>query len=162
MHVVILGAGLAGLSAAHALTKSGHQVTLLEKQDYVGGMASSWQVGPYWLDHGPHRFHSRDEELIAHLYEILDNDVVIRERRSRIFLKGRFFDYPLKASNVLGNLPASLLARALLDYLWIRVRQWFKPIPDSNFENWVLKRFGRTLYELFFGTYTSKAWGMPT
>ncbi len=162
MHVVILGAGLAGLSAAHELTRAGHQVTLLEKQDYVGGMASSWQVGPYWLDHGPHRFHSRDEEMIAHLYEILDNDVVIRERLSRIYLRGKFFDYPLRASNVLNNLPASLLAKALLDYMWIRVVQWFKPIPDTHFENWVLKRFGRTLYELFFGTYTSKAWGMPT
>ncbi len=162
MHVVILGAGLAGLSAAHALTKAGHHVTLLEKQDYVGGMASSWQVGPYWLDHGPHRFHSRDDEMIAHLYEILDNDVVIRERRSRIYLLGKFFDYPLRATNVLNNLPLSLLARAILDYVWIRIVQWFRPIPDSNFENWVVKRFGNTLYELFFGAYTSKAWGMPT
>ncbi len=162
MHVVILGAGLAGLSAAHALCVAGHRVTLLEKQADVGGMASSWQVGPFWLDHGPHRFHSRDEAMVAHLYEILDNEVVTRERRSRIYLKEKFFDYPLRASNVLSNLPVGVLTRAILDYLWIRVRQWFRPIPDSHFENWVVKRFGRTLFDLFFGTYTSKAWGMPT
>ena len=161
MHIVVLGAGLAGLSTTWTLCRSGHRVTLCEKQDHVGGMASSWKVGPYWLDFGPHRFHSLDEGLIAHLYEILDDEVVIRERKSRIYLEGKFFDYPLELTNVLAGLPAHTLARALADYLWIRVSQWFKPIPDSHFENWVIKRFGRTLYDLFFGTYTSKAWGMP-
>ncbi|MBI5433444.1 MAG: FAD-dependent oxidoreductase [Planctomycetes bacterium] len=161
MHVVVLGAGLAGLSAAWTLAKEGHRVTVLEKEDHVGGMASSWKVGPYTLDHGPHRFHTRDEELLRHVYEILDNQVVIRERRSRIYLEGKYFDYPLKALNVLKGLDVFLLARALADYAWIRIVQWFRPIPDTHFENWVIKRFGRTLYRLFFGTYTSKAWRMP-
>ncbi len=161
MRVVVLGAGLAGLSAAYTLAKAGHRVTVLEKDDHVGGMASSWQVGPYWLDHGPHRFHTRDQELLAHFYEILDSDVVIRSRRSRIYLEGKYFDYPLKAMNVLKGLRFTLLARAIADYAWIRVAQIFKPIPDTHFENWVIKRFGRTLYRLFFGTYTAKAWRMP-
>ncbi|MCZ6598779.1 MAG: FAD-dependent oxidoreductase [Planctomycetota bacterium] len=161
MHVVVLGAGLAGLATAYELLKAGHRVTVVEKESYLGGMASSWKVGPYWLDHGPHRFHSRDKELIEHLYEILDNDVVIRERLSRIYMRGRFFHYPLKTQNVLQNMPKLLLARAMWDYLWIRLKEAVRPTPDDNFENWVLKRFGRTLYDMFFGTYTSKAWKMP-
>ena len=112
MRVIVLGAGLAGLATAYELSRRGHRVTVLEKQGHVGGMASSWQVGPYWLDHGPHRFHSRDPELIRHLYEVLDEEVVIRERRSRIFLRGKFFDYPLRTTNVLKGLPPWLLARA--------------------------------------------------
>ena len=161
MHVVVIGAGLAGLSAAYELRKAGHDVTVLEREDYTGGMASSWKTGDFWLDHGPHRFHSRDDELIAHIYEVLDNQVVTRERMSRIFLKGKFFDYPLKLSNVLSSLPMGVLVKAMWDYAWIRFVQLFKTIPDDNFENWVIKRFGRTLYDLFFGTYTSKAWKMP-
>ena len=161
MHVVVLGAGLAGLATAFELRRAGIAVTVLEKEDYAGGMACSWKCGPYWLDHGPHRFHSRDKQLIEHLYEILDNEVVIRERLSRIYMQGKFFHYPLKAQNVLANMPKSVLMRAGWDYLWIRVQQWFRRIPDDNFENWVVKRFGRTLYEIFFGTYTSKAWKMP-
>ncbi|MCK6448003.1 MAG: FAD-dependent oxidoreductase [Planctomycetes bacterium] len=161
MQVVIIGAGLAGLSAAWTLAEAGHRVTVLEKADHVGGMASSWRVGPFTLDHGPHRFHTRDQELLAHVYHILDNQVVIRERRSRIYLEGKYFDYPLRAMNVLKGLDVWLLGRALADYAWIRVKRRVKPIPDSNFENWVIQRFGKTLYRLFFGTYTAKAWRMP-
>lgn len=161
MHVVVLGAGLAGLSAAHALSARGARVTVLERDDHVGGMASSWKVGPYWLDHGPHRFYTRDAELLAHIYDVLDGEVVVRERKSRICLLGKFFDYPLNASNVVRNLPPGLLAHALFDYASARVVDLFRPMPDANFEDWVVKRFGRTLYDLFFGTYTAKAWRMP-
>lgn len=161
MHTVVLGAGLAGLATAFEIAKAGGKVTILEKEDYAGGMATSWQCGPYWLDHGPHRFHSRDEELIRHIYEILDNQVVIRERLSRIYMQGKFFHYPLKTQNLLQNMPKGILMKAAWDYAWIRMVQLFKKIPDDNFENWVLKRFGRTLYEIFFGTYTAKAWKMP-
>ena len=161
MHVVVLGAGLAGLATAYELCKAGHRVTVIERDPWAGGMATSWKNGEYWLDHGPHRFHSRDQALIDHLYEVLDNEVVIRDRLSRIYMQGKFFHYPLKAQNVFENMPKGLLIKAIWDYLAIRAKQVFKPIPDDNFENWVLKRFGRTLYEMFFGTYTSKAWKMP-
>jgi len=160
MHVVVLGAGLAGLSAAYELLKTGHRVTVLEKQDYAGGMACSWKVGDYWVDHGPHRFHSRDENLIQHLYEVLDDEVVTRERLSRIYMQGKFFHYPLQTSNLF-QMKKSIMVKAMWDYVWIRFVQLFKKIPDDNFENWIVKRFGRTLYEIFFGTYTSKAWKMP-
>jgi len=161
MHVVVLGAGLAGLASAYELAGAGVRTTVIEKEPQPGGLATSRTVGPYCLDTGPHRFHTRDEELLAHLYEVLDHEVVIRNRRSRIYLEGKYFDYPLKLTNVLKSLAPRTLVKALADYLWIRASQVFRPIPDDHFENWVLKRFGRTLYDLFFGTYTSKAWGMP-
>ncbi len=161
MHVVVLGAGLAGLANAYELSKAGVRVTVVEKDDFAGGMACSWQTKGYWLDHGPHRFHSRDEELIRHIYEVLDDEVVTRDRMSRIYMQGKFFDYPLKAMNVVKSLPPGIMFRAIWDYAWIRTVQVFKKIPDDNFENWTIKRFGKTLYKIFFGTYTSKAWKMP-
>lgn len=161
MNVVVLGGGLAGLSCSYELLKSGqHQVTILEKEPHIGGMASSHKIGEYWLDHGPHRFHSYNKGIMDHLYEVMDGELVTRDRLSRIFLRGKFFDYPLKASNVLRNLPPHILLRALFDYMAIRVKNRFKPIPDDCFENWVMKRFGKTLYSMFFGTYTEKAWKM--
>lgn len=161
MRIAVLGAGLAGLSAAHELLQRGHEVTVFEREARVGGLAASWRRGPYWLELGPHRFHTRDAELERHVYEVLDGDVVRRERLSRIHLHGKYFRYPLQFSNVLANLPPSLLFRSFRDYLIARTREWLRPTGDDHFEAWVLKRFGKTLYELFFEAYTAKAWGMP-
>ncbi|MFN0207582.1 MAG: FAD-dependent oxidoreductase [Planctomycetota bacterium] len=161
MHVTVLGAGLAGLSCAYELCKAGHKVTILEKDSVAGGLAHSYQIGDFTVDHGPHRFHSRDKELLAHVHEVMDNDLVVRDRISRIYLKGRFFYYPLQAGNVIRNLPPHILIKAFIDYIAIRIKNRFYPIPDSHFENWVTKRFGKTLYNIFFGMYTAKAWHMP-
>ncbi|MGH9184336.1 MAG: FAD-dependent oxidoreductase, partial [Acidimicrobiales bacterium] len=165
-HVVVLGAGLAGLSCAYELTKGGHTVTVLEREPHIGGMASSFvEDDPeYWCyDFGPHRFHTTDETLKDHIKEILDENWVPAKRLSRIVLYGKFFDYPLKAGNVLRNLPKRILVKAFLDYFWVRFkdRTGITKYRDDNFETWVERRFGRTLYRIFFGMYTEKAWGMP-
>lgn len=157
----ILGAGLAGLSAGHTLVKGGETVSLLEKEDYIGGLAASFKVGEYTIDLGPHRFHTRNKRVHAQVEDLLATNAHWKNRLSRIYLRGKFFNYPLNAGNVVRNLPPWLLAKAFLDYLWVRAKNAVKPIPDDCFQNWVLKRFGKTLYDLFFGTYTEKAWGIP-
>lgn len=159
--VTILGAGLAGLSAAQKFCAAGWPVTILESEPEPGGLASSFTQEGYTYDHGPHRLYSNLEELNDHFKEVLDGNWHYRDRLSRIYMKKKFFDYPLKATNVLQSLPPWLLFRSFFDYAVVRVRNVVSPIPDDNFENWIIKRFGRTLYELFFGTYTRKAWGIP-
>lgn len=159
--VTILGGGLAGLSAAQKFSESGWDVTVLEREAEVGGLASSFVQDGYTCDHGPHRLYSSLKELNDHFKMVLDGNHHDRNRLSRIYMKGKFFDYPLKAGNVLRSLPPWLLFRSFFDYFVVRVRNAVRPIPDDNFENWVIKRFGRTLYDLFFGTYTRKAWGIP-
>jgi protoporphyrinogen oxidase len=159
--VTILGGGLAGLSGAQRFVEAGWDVTVLEREDHVGGLASSFVTEGFTYDHGPHRLYSSLEELNDHFKFVLDGNWDYRERLSRIYMRKKFFDYPLKAGNVVRSLPPWLLARSFLDYLAVRVRNSVRPIPDDNFENWVIKRFGRTLYDLFFGTYTRKAWGIP-
>lgn len=161
MNVAVIGAGLAGLAAAHELARRGHKVRVYERGPQVGGLARSWRSGRFWLDLGPHRFHTRDAELEQHVTRILDGEVVRRERLSRIHLRGRFFQYPLQFGNVVANLEPRLIARSFSDYLRARLREGLRPTPDASFEAWVKKRFGRTLYELFFEAYTEKAWGMP-
>ncbi len=165
--VAILGGGLAGLSCAYELARAGVDVTVIEREPHPGGMASSFSEGAgedYWsYDFGPHRFHTTDPELIAHVEKILDGNRLTANRLSRILLFGKFFDYPLQAGNVLRSLPKRVLVRSFRDYFWVRFteRTGLSHHSDETFEGWVTKRFGRTLYELFFGRYTGKAWKMP-
>jgi protoporphyrinogen oxidase len=77
---------------------------------------------------------------------------------SRIFYRGKFFDYPLKASNALGNLGVIEAIRCVLSYVWVRIRP---PKDLTTFEGWVASRFGWRLYRIFFKTYTEKVWGVP-
>ncbi|HEX2015251.1 MAG TPA: FAD-dependent oxidoreductase [Solirubrobacteraceae bacterium] len=165
-HVVVLGGGLAGLSCAYELARSGVTVTVIEREQHAGGMASSFvqdDGSEHWsYDFGPHRFHTTDPELIEHVRHVLGDNYLAAQRLSRIVLFNKFFDYPLRASNVLRHLPPRVLVRAFLDYFWVRFteRTGITHHSDDNFEGWVTKRFGRTLYDLFFGTYTGKAWKM--
>src|SRR4051812_46899338 len=113
-HVVILGAGLAGLSCGYELAKAGVKVTVLEREEQVGGMATSFieNDDEYWTyDFGPHRFHTYDDALSDHVKEVLDGNWRPARRMSRIVLFGKFFDYPLKAGNVVRNLPPLVLAK---------------------------------------------------
>lgn len=167
-HVVILGGGLAGLSCAYELVQRGVRVTVLEREPHVGGMASSFieEVdGETWsYDFGPHRFHSKNPHLIDHVRHVIGEDNVNRAKRlSRIVLFGKFFDYPLQTSNVLRNMPKGLLLRAMWDYVWVRFLDStrLRRFTDRDFESWVTRRFGHTLYRVFFGQYTEKTWGMP-
>ncbi len=164
-HVVILGGGLAGLSCGYELVQCGHRVTVLEREPHVGGMASSFieDGEEYWTqDFGPHRFHSQDANLIGHVRDILGDNVVTAQRLSRIVLFNKFFDYPLVMKNVLTSMPRWLLVKALLDYAWVRFLDSTKlrKYDDVSFESWTTRRFGRTLYKIFFGQYTEKAWKM--
>jgi protoporphyrinogen oxidase len=166
LRVAILGGGLAGLSCAYELARAGATVTVLEREEQPGGMAASFveqsDDGPWSYDFGPHRFHTTDPELIEHVKTILDGNHLQAERLSRIVLDGRFYDYPLNAGNVLRNLPPLTLLRSFTDYAWVRFTEavGLSHLSDENFEGWVTKRFGKTLYDLFFGRYTGKSWKM--
>ncbi len=51
--------------------------------------------------------------------------------------------------------------RGGIDYLWAAARQRLAPRADVSFEDWVVNRFGKTLYKIYFGPYTQKLWGRP-
>jgi len=157
----ILGGGLAGLSCAHELVGRGAGVTVLEREDRVGGLARSYSENGFTYDLGPHRFLIHEPEDITGFSALLGEDLLLKQRRSRIFLKGRFFDYPLKVGNAVFSMPPLTTARILADYTLARGKTLLGPSPDRSFEDWVASRFGRTLYDIFFKQYTEKAWGIP-
>src|SRR3954465_9183371 len=155
--VVVLGGGAAGMTAAWELARSGAEVTVLEREPRVGGLCATHERDGWRFDLGGHRFVSSDAALTRWLEEILGDDLLTQERRSVVLHEGRRFRYPLEAIDLVKNLGVRENARALAGYAMAKAR----PLRDRTFEDWVSSRFGRPLYEAFFGPYTEKLWGIP-
>jgi protoporphyrinogen oxidase len=156
--VVVIGAGPAGLTAAHELAKRGVRCTVLESDDVVGGISRTVERDGWRFDIGGHRFFTKVPEVQARWREILGDEFLRRPRMSRIFYSGRYYDYPLKAGNALRNLGPVEAVLCVLSYAWARIRP---PKDQTNFEGWTAARFGWRLYRTFFKTYTEKVWGVP-
>ena len=158
-HVVVVGAGPAGLTAAYALTKAGEPVTVLEGDDVVGGISRTVERDGWRFDIGGHRFFTKVQAVEDLWHEILpDEDFLLRPRMSRIYYDNKLFDYPLRASNALGNLGIIESIKCVLSYVWVRIHP---PKDQSTLEGWVAARFGWRLYRTFFKTYNEKVWGVP-
>ncbi|MGH9172176.1 MAG: NAD(P)/FAD-dependent oxidoreductase [Acidimicrobiales bacterium] len=157
-HVVVIGAGPAGLTAAYALAKRGARSTVLEADTVVGGIARTVEREGWRFDIGGHRFFTKVPEVSELWHEILPGgDFLLRPRLSRIYYDGTFFDYPIQLGSVVRGLGIAESARCGLSYLWVRFKR-----PDQNsYEGWVASRFGWRLYRKFFKGYTEKLWGMP-
>lgn len=157
-HVVVLGAGPAGLTAAYELCKQGYAVTVIEKEAQVGGISKTIEKNGYRFDLGGHRFYTKMPEVDAIWHEVLQDDFLKRPRLSRIYYRDKFFDYPIKAWNALSSLGLIESLRIIASYCAVRI----KPIrPEDSFQDWVSNRFGVRLFQHFFKTYTEKVWGMP-
>lgn len=156
--IVVIGAGPAGLTAAYELSKLGRQSVIVEQDELVGGISRTCEYEGYRFDIGGHRFFTKVDYVRDLWREILGDQMLTRPRLSRIYYEGRFFDYPLKPLNALWGLGPVEAVRIGLSFL----RAQLAPSTHSNsFEDWVVSRFGRRLYEIFFKTYTEKVWGMP-
>jgi protoporphyrinogen oxidase len=156
--VIIIGAGPAGLTSSYLLTKQGKSVLVLEADPrYVGGISKTINYKDYRFDIGGHRFFSKSKEVEDLWTELLPNDMLDRPRSSRIYYRGKFFAYPLKAFEALFKLGVFESILCVLSYAKARV---FPVKNPKNFEEWVSNQFGKRLFGIFFRTYTEKVWGM--
>src|SRR5499425_3580748 len=104
----------AGLTAAYQLTKRGKPATVFEADDVVGGISRTVRRDGWRFDIGGHRFFTKVPAVDALWHEILPaEDFLLRPRKSRIFYRGKYYDYPLKAFNALGNLGVVEAARCV-------------------------------------------------
>lgn len=183
---LIIGAGPSGLTAAYYfLTMTNIQPVLIEKENYIGGISRTVDYKGNRMDLGGHRFFSKDQEILALWQKLLplqgapayddrklnrqvrlapggpdpeetDNVLLVRRRVSRILYTHRFFDYPLAlCMKTLQNLGLIRTGKILAGYLCACIHK----VPEKNLAGFMINRFGKPLYQMFFRDYTEKVWG---
>jgi len=164
--IVIIGAGPAGLACAYYLTKKSPkqkgQLQILEATKEIGGISRTVVKNGFRFDLGGHRFFTKNEEINQLFDEVVGKDVLKVKRKTPIYFRKKYFDYPIKISNVMKNLGFWTSLRIIFDYLYIKIVNLISPRPDKTFEDWITNRFGKTLFNFFFKSYTEKLWGLPT
>lgn len=157
-HVIIMGAGPAGLTAAYELCNLQIPSTVFEADGTVGGIARTDVYKGYHYDIGGHRFYTKMSEVNRIWHELMGDDFIEVPRLSRIRYYDKYFFYPLRPLNAFFGLGLKNSIWGALSYFHSRL---FPVLPEESFEDYVCNRFGRRLFYIFFKVYTEKVWGIP-
>ena len=85
-HVIIVGAGFAGLSAAYELRTRGYRVTVLERDDHIGGPAGSFQIEGRRLEKFYHHWFNNDVHAMQPIQDLGAQDrLLFRSTRTRVY-----------------------------------------------------------------------------
>ncbi|MCU0290935.1 MAG: FAD-dependent oxidoreductase [Thermoanaerobaculaceae bacterium] len=151
--IVVLGAGLTGLSAAAELRRRGVPCTVLEREAEVGGACRTLHRDGFDFDLTGHLLHLGREGSLEHI-EALGLGPKLRRhvRRSGVALAGTVTPYPIQINTF--RLPPAVRRDCLLGFLEARDRP---EAPESgSFAAWALSRFGEGLCRHFFYPYNRK------
>lgn len=184
---IIVGAGPAGLTAAHELLKTPVHPVVLEESDEIGGISKTVRYKGNRIDIGGHRFFSKSNEVMSWWSKVMplqgkpssdqillntekdvtllgnvdpeqeDRVMLLRQRVSRIFYLRSFFDYPISLK--LQTFTNMGLIRTVQAGLGYLYSAAFKR-EEKSLEDFYINRFGRPLYKMFFEDYTEKVWGV--
>jgi protoporphyrinogen oxidase len=153
--VVIVGAGVTGLSLAALLAMRGIRSVVVEKEDRVGGLARSFTYDGFTFDIGPHRFHSEKEEVVKFIRETLGSDYLEIDRNSQVHFAGHYYPWPLRPKELLLHFPPRIAVQVILDLMLLYRRN--EPV---SFRDQIENMYGTTLYRHFFEGYSSKFLGI--
>ncbi len=161
-NTVVIGAGPAGLTTAYTLSKHGHEVTVLEASDTVGGLFRTEQYRGCCVDFGAGGFSTCVESARQIWDELAGEDVTETEVRSLIHFHNRLFKYPLSVTNAIKHLGPIDTALTGISYLknWLAAQQT-PLVEEHTAKEWVNRRFGNHLNRIFFEPYFEKVWGIP-
>jgi UDP-galactopyranose mutase len=154
---LIIGAGPAGLGAAHRLKELGiSSFLIVEAGDTVGGLSASYQdnAGFTW-DVGGHVLFSSDDRFIKLIDNVMDTDLLAHQRTARVRVAGQWTDYPFQ--DHIHQLVPELAWRCMRG-----LRKARGPGEKTHsFKDWIEHSFGEGITELFMTPYNHKLWAFP-
>jgi protoporphyrinogen oxidase len=156
---VILGAGLAGLTAAYTLQQAGEtHWQVYEKESRVGGLARSIAVDGYLFDYGPHILFTIDPEIEALIRDLLGDNFHAQERSAWIYHHrwDLYTQFPFQAH--LHGLPVPLVKDCLVGLVRAVEAQARGEFQPADYEEWMRGFFGEGIAEHLMIPYARKIW----
>jgi len=157
-HVLVVGAGLAGATAARILAESNLRVIVVERRKHVGGNCYDYtdENGITVHLYGPHIFHTNSREV----WNFVNRFCEFRYYQHRVlsFVEGRFVPFPINRDTICEVFGVNIGVEEVEDFLKDEVRRSNFNDPPKNFRDVVVSQVGERLYELFFKNYTIKQW----
>jgi len=158
--MIVLGGGLTGLSAGYVLSRAGRRVEVFESDITVGGLSKTVVKDGFRFDLGGHRFFTKDEKVNRFVTGLMDGELISVQRSSKIYMRSKYFDYPLRPLNAMVGLGIPTTLRIIGDYGVERFRKLFRDAASVSLEDWVVGNFGRTMFDIYFREYSEKVWGI--
>ncbi len=152
MKIAIIGAGFAGLSAAYDLRKAGHEVTIFEAAEYVGGLASGFKE-PHWdwsVEKFYHHWFQSDESMLGLIEELGWDDKVIFPRPLTVMLyRDKFYPFDSIINALLFPGLGFGLDKIRFGFvgLFLRLTNNWKSLEKVTADSWMMKWAGRQVYE---------------
>lgn len=158
MKYIIIGSGMSGLAIANILKDAGNEVVVFEKSDKPGGMIKCDRIdGCLFHTTGGHVFNTKRQDVMDWFWNHFDRDKEFTKalRNSSIVIDGQKDNIPYPIENhvyLFDNQTQMLFIKDLLKMKENRVQE------PRNFDEFLLGRFGKTLYDLYFQPYNYKVW----
>jgi len=154
--IIILGAGLAGLSAAWHLSKRGREYQVFEKDSEIGGLCQSKKTSGFTFDCDGHLLHFRYPYTFHLVSQLLDGNLVEHQRSSWIYSYSQYIRYPFQAN--LHGLPPKILEECLLGFIEASKNGLSAKKSTDSFLDWTYHTFGKGIVKHFMLPYNTKFW----
>lgn len=153
MRVIVLGAGISGLSAGYHLKKDGIEVTLYEKKEEVGGLCRAKRYGNFIFDYGGHVSFTSNKYVKNLFAKSVNYKYEEKEVSCLNYWKGYWIKH--EPQNNLHSLPKEVIKKCLIDFIYA---EYEDQMEIKNYRDWCQKKFGKFFSENFTNKYTKKFW----
>jgi len=157
--IIILGAGLSGLSAAWYLQKKNRECLIFEKEHEAGGLCRSKKISGFTFDYDGHLLHFRHRHTFNLVKYLLGENMAEHRRDAWIYAHGCYIRYPFQAN--LYGLPANIIEECLLGFIRAAKNNRTKAKKRESFLGWINRTFGEGIARHFMVPYNEKFWTVP-
>ena len=158
---VIIGAGLAGLSAGYHAQQRDLDYEIYEAEAAVGGLCRTIEKDGFQFDYSGHWLHLKDPYFQNLVKNLLGDNLKVVARNTAIYSHGVYTRYPFQAN--LYGLPAKVIKECLMGF--VKAYYENEDLPTNayrTFRDWIVAKLGRSIGEHFMFPYNKKLWTVPT